>query len=329
MHGLFLALIAQGAEIGFESPEYQAGEGVVGKFGWERVEGEGEVSQEQSALGEQSLELKDGERVKRKGTGLEEVHFREVYVLAKYEEGGEARLNLGGAWLGFRRTGSQGQVIAYSGGEGKEVGEGREVSREDGLGSEWLRITVRIDEGKGKWDVYLGEKPVRANLELGEGRGEVELRGPAEGREYYDEYREGNENPLFADADKDGMPDAEEKAHGLNAYGDDREGDLDGDGISNVEEMFGGKSPSRREGEGGVPISYIYVDNARGDDANSGRRSHGGKEGPKASLKAAMREAEKGSVIVVLKGTGIYEEGSRGEKEKELTIKAVEPVTIK
>ena len=43
-------------------------------------------------------------------------------------------------------------------------------------------------------------------------------------------------NPLFTDADKDGMPDSWETANGLNTSADDRHSD----GVTNIEEYFAG-----------------------------------------------------------------------------------------
>ncbi len=77
------------------------------------------------------------------------------------------------------------------------------------------------------------------------------------------------------------------------------------------------------------PWKFIVGDNMQyarpGYDDYAGAASRG----PKASLKAAMTAAESGDTIVVLKGTGTYDEGSRGVTGKALTIKTVGNVTIK
>jgi pectate lyase len=54
------------------------------------------------------------------------------------------------------------------------------------------------------------------------------------------------------DRDRDGMPDAWERKHGLDpANGDDHRGDLDGDGYTNIEEYLNGTNPREKEGAGG------------------------------------------------------------------------------
>jgi hypothetical protein len=59
---------------------------------------------------------------------------------------------------------------------------------------------------------------------------------------------------MFIDADNDGMDDAWEVTHGLIATVDDRNGDLDADGLTNIEEYvtpfaMRGSRAKRRSGE--------------------------------------------------------------------------------
>jgi hypothetical protein len=51
-------------------------------------------------------------------------------------------------------------------------------------------------------------------------------------------------DPLSADSDKDSMPDRFEIDNGLNPLIDDASGDLDGDGISNLDEYLAGSNPN-------------------------------------------------------------------------------------
>jgi len=63
--------------------------------------------------------------------------------------------------------------------------------------------------------------------------------GLASGREYL-LYRS---DPFNADTDKDGMPDGWEVAYGLKPFVDDSGSDLDGDGLTNLEEFKLGADP--------------------------------------------------------------------------------------
>jgi len=60
-----------------------------------------------------------------------------------------------------------------------------------------------------------------------------------------DDFLIGFENPLFPDADLDGMDDGWETAHGLAPAVDDRAGDPDGDGLTNIREFMHQLRPDR------------------------------------------------------------------------------------
>jgi hypothetical protein len=66
------------------------------------------------------------------------------------------------------------------------------------------------------------------------------FRGHTSAASYFDDVSAQSTNPLFTDADKDGMTDSWETAHGLNTATDDRNSDKDGDGRTNIEEYFAG-----------------------------------------------------------------------------------------
>jgi pectate lyase len=51
----------------------------------------------------------------------------------------------------------------------------------------------------------------------------------------------------LADTDKDGMPDAWEEKHGLKPETADNNGDVDGDGYTNLEEYLNGTNPRRKD----------------------------------------------------------------------------------
>jgi hypothetical protein len=70
-------------------------------------------------------------------------------------------------------------------------------------------------------------------------------------------------HPNNPDTDGDQMPDGWEVAHDLNPLLDDADGDPDGDGISNIEELRLGSDPSNPEDPG----AQRYVDALSGSDA--------------------------------------------------------------
>jgi hypothetical protein len=307
---------------GFEAPEVQVGT-VLPEF-WQ---GNGTVSADESATGTQSLKVGPENQVSYGARPEAGIAFVDLQILPV--TGTSEVLNIQGARIGFDAAGKI-RVFEADQAEGRLVQNvGYEVA--EGVAAAWVRVTVRIDMDKKTWDLFVDGKPAEANLALGNATAALILHGATAGPVYLDDYTQTEENPLFPDADQDGMADAEEKANGLNPYGDDRDGDLDGDGISNVEEMFAGTSPRAPGSLSDQVAQLIYVDNLNGSDSYTGKRSYTaiGQDGPKASLKAAMAAAPSGSVIVILKGKGIYDEGSRGVAGKQLTIRPVDPVTIR
>lgn len=338
MRMLILALVASGCVAGemraegFETPTWQAEQSVEGKSGWR---GGAIISKEQAKADEQSLKIAKEQTAERGiAGGAKELRYIDLYVLPVYGTEPAETLDIGGAKIGFLREGTTGRVVVLEGEQALVLQSGDfELEGTNGEGAEWLRVTVRLAPAKGEWDLHVNGVPVRAGSKLSN-EDVLKIAGGSEGAIYADEVSEGAENPLFADSDHDGMPDAEEKALGLDPYADDRDGDLDGDGVSNVQELFQGTSPrvaGKGDGAGLVGGPIIYVDNLAGNDGNTGNHSYAavGADGPKGSIKGAMASAPTGATIVVLKGKGIYEEGSRGIKGKALTIRTVEPVTIR
>jgi len=312
-----------GAREGFEG--YSVGQEIGSQAQWL---GNATVSDEESVEENQSLKIGLGQTASRKSEIQKGVVFWDFYILPVFDQG-EAMLDVAGAQIGFRKSGSKGEVMAFSEDSPTAVPLDVPLLADSGEIENWLHFTIRVDRAKGVWDLYLDSKPVLTSLKLGAGSG-LEVKGRPDACTYLDLVEERKTNPIFEDNDADGMPDAEEKALGLNPFVDDRDADIDGDGISNVAEFFSG---TLAQGSGSAPSetsAYLFVDNLSGSDSYSGSQSYGaGGNGPKSSLKAAINAAPNGAVIVVLPGKGVYDEGSRGISGKRMTIKTQGNVTIK
>lgn len=182
-----------------------------------------------------------------------------------------AAASLGSAGI-FLETEST--AVAFSGGDG----QGRfSALAGDGLGggewravggpitltplgsaTDWLRLTIRSDYEAKRWDLFLNGRPVA--LDLGFRVAEtgalphLTLRGGDVSVAAFDEVLVARENPLFADEDADGLSDQWEEEHGSNVAMDDRHGDADGDGVSNLAEYWaeisGDESPELTDSDG-------------------------------------------------------------------------------
>lgn len=102
-----------------------------------------------------------------------------------------------------------------------------------------------------KWDVYLGGTLIDYDLAFSNTSESyfrlLTLSGVTSATAYVDAVGASGTNPLFTDADKDGMSDAWETSNGLNTAADDRNGDSDGDGRTNIEEYYLGTAANNAD----------------------------------------------------------------------------------
>ena len=123
-----------------------------------------------------------------------------------------------------------------------------------GATTDWQRFTVRTDYSAKKWDLYLNGQMIAAELGFLDNSkntfGGIGLSGHATLVTGFDDLLVAFENPLFADADHDGMDDAWEAVHGLDPSVNDRNADPDGDGLSNIREYLLGTDPQNADTDG-------------------------------------------------------------------------------
>lgn len=157
------------------------------------------------------------------------------------------------AQVGFQLNGSQGEVFVF---DGVGANEWLSTGRRFGLNgssqaSSWLRLTLRLDYTAKKWDLYADGTLIEYDLAFLNNSEtyfrRITLQGVTTAATYADEIEAGAINPLFTDADKDGMADSWETAYGLNVSVDDRNGDPDGDGRTNIREFFEGTDPDNAD----------------------------------------------------------------------------------
>ena len=157
------------------------------------------------------------------------------------------------AGISLVRTGTDGEINVFNGdgsGGGSWQATGFKVAlTPDGRATTWLRLTLREDADVHRWDLYADGRLVACDLGFTQNSGAAfssfAFVGQGSGPSAFDDLYLGMANPLFVDADRDGMDDAWETAHGLDSSFNDRDGDLDGDGVSNIREFLFGLRPDK------------------------------------------------------------------------------------
>jgi len=252
--------------VDFESVEGFSLGSINGQKGWEVSSGDAQVVNTASERGNQSAVL----ITNNPATELDQefgslaVNPTVVYVdlFAKPVAGANFVLgtlfDVDSARVAFIQNGSAGQFAVLDGdgvGAGTWRTLGSLVSVDSNFSSTaWQRITVRLDYTKKKWDFYLNGQIARGNLNFRLNSAGYfswfSLKGHTAAAVSLDDMFVGNSNPLFADADNDGMDDAWEVAHGLNPSIDDRDADPDGDGLTNLQEYLYGTDPHNADTDG-------------------------------------------------------------------------------
>jgi chitodextrinase len=122
-----------------------------------------------------------------------------------------------------------------------------------GRADTWTRLTIRSDYAVRKWDLYFNGQLIAANLGFVSdppvALRALSLAGHTTATTGFDELFVAFDNPLFIDADKDGIEDAWESAHGLNPAVNDRDVDPDGSGLSAIQHYLRTSNPSNPDAD--------------------------------------------------------------------------------
>ncbi|TDU73448.1 hypothetical protein EI77_01919 [Prosthecobacter fusiformis] len=157
----------------------------------------------------------------------------------------ETAILLDGSLVGFTKEGAEGRIWFCHGetpeGTANWVDSGYRfwMNRDGCTASDWLRIGIRQDSINENWDLYVDGKMFAGSIAFknrGVESGYLILMGgdlPAD--VYVDDLKIWTSNPLFADADLDGMDDAFETNHSFNTMTNDRENDSAEPGVSRIQ----------------------------------------------------------------------------------------------
>ncbi len=106
----------------------------------------------------------------------------------------------------------------------------------------WHRITLRFNLVADSWDLYIDGKLLAVDLgfakALSPNSTAINIYGTNSGTAYLDAFSLTTSNPLFQDADSDGISDDYETFYKLDSSTNDRDLDPDLDGLTNIEEYM-------------------------------------------------------------------------------------------
>lgn len=199
---------------------------------------------------------------------VQPVVFVDLFTLpraAATEEGSAQFATLDGVAVAFVQEGTIGRVSGFKGnGAGGGLWQRFAPSialDADGYATDWLRVTTRLDFTAKRWDLYINGSLAAYDLGFRQAAtanvGSFVLTGNTTAPTLLDDFLAAFDNPVFADADRDGMDDAWEVAHGLSSALNDRNGDVDSDGLANILEFLLGTDPGSTDSDrDGLPDKW-------------------------------------------------------------------------
>jgi len=161
------------------------------------------------------------------------------------------------AVTGFVKVNAQGEVYAIDGdglGGGAWLPSGQLRALQGGTAQDWVRLTYRLDYSRKTWDLFVDGAMVMTNLgfldttvaELTQFAAQADATADT----LLDYFYAGNENPLYIDTANDGLPDAWLAAQGLDSSFNQRAGDADRDGLTNLFEYQIATSATTADSDG-------------------------------------------------------------------------------
>ena len=321
------------AVCGFESAAgFNADTEIRQQKEWAKSAAGVKVSAEKAKDGTQSLELpqspNDTGACRDFTVPVDGIVFTDFAILPEADASlvPQFAVDAGGARLGFIDAGGRGNVVTVSE-DGKSTVSKYEFPIDpQNRANEWIRVTVRADFKTGTWDLYLDGKLVLIDQPLVAGANfrlpaVFSVFGNATGPVFLDDLSISDANPLFADADKDGIPDAVEAVAGTDPTVNDRSRQGLG-GATNLQRYLEGNGTTDAAGR-----KIVYVDNQLGSDLQTGEMSYpAGRQGPKASLSAALKAAPQNAVIALLPSARPYKYVS--DTQTQINLLPVGSVTL-
>lgn len=257
----------------FESAEGFAPGSIAGQLGWTVTTGTASVVDRTAAHGTQSVALESGTAAAQLnqefGPGSANPQIVFVDFMARPAAGADPStstvFDVEAARVAFVRNGDIGQIQVLNGdgagaGAWQAVGPALPVDT-TGIAASWHRLTLRLNYAAQTWDFYLDGAMVISDLAFRLNSASYLAFFTATGQlaatGNFDDFYAGTDNPLFVDANNDGIDDAWETAHGLSLSVNQRNLDPDGDGLTNIEEYVLGTDPGLADSDSdGMPDGW-------------------------------------------------------------------------
>jgi hypothetical protein len=268
----------------FEAAEGYALGSLAGQLGWSVTQGAARVADDAFFSGARSVVLLPGTppgKIAQAFAPLagQDVVFVDFFAkpVAEADITASTTFDIGSSRLAlWRTTAGQGELRAFNG-DGQGGGRWKDTAftaplAADGSTQDWVRFTTRLDFAHKSWDLYANGTMAAADLGFRDNASSYlasfAVQGDATAASRLDYLLAAPQNPLFADANNDGIDDAWESAHGLDLAVNDRNSDPDGDGLTNLQEFIRDTDPTDYF-NGTLPVLTSQLD-ASGQPGPSG-----------------------------------------------------------
>lgn len=245
---------------GFESVDGYATGSLNNQEGWVVVQGAASITTADHTEGVRSLVLEAGTTAAKATMGFAASATPDVTFLdftakpvATVTGADSSSVQTEAAKVGFQIVNGLGEIYVFDGGGNNQwVATGwRFPLNGSNQATDWVRLTLRLDYTARTWDLFINGQLAEIDLAFSNSSEtffrQLALMGATSAPAYVDAILISDTNPLFTDADKDGMDDAWEIAHGLNPAVNDRNGNLDGDAFTNIQERLLGTKPNNAD----------------------------------------------------------------------------------